>query len=100
MLETISTISVCALGVVVTILIYLKDKRRKTISDLSNQIQAYWYLEKEYCQEIVRLRNEKGNISKYKQVLEEFRKKAQDNPSNENHIRPTYTAQQVRKDIF
>jgi len=103
MLESISTISVSALGVIVTVLFYLRDKRKIMISDMAKQIQAYWCLEKEYCKEVVDQRNSNVENSKkttkYKQVLEEFRKKAQYNPSNNNQVRPTYTANQVRNRI-
>jgi hypothetical protein len=99
MLESIATISVCILGVTVTVFFYFKDKKRQRLSDVSKQIVAYWCLEKEYCNEITNLRNAVGDTSKYKLVLEEFRKKAEENPLNVNHIRPTYTAQQVKRHI-
>lgn len=67
------------------------EEAKKEMLKLSNQIISYWQLEKEYCAEVSKLTNKQP-----KTVLEEFRKRVQEN----NFDRPIMTENEIKRLIL
>ena len=80
------------LGVIITLFIYFKQVKSRTIKKLSKQIIAYYSLEQVAIMEIQKATNE--NL---KTIKTRLRKCAQEHQENLEKEYPSFTAKEARK---
>lgn len=100
MFGNIGTFLLSIVGIILSLVLWFKDKNKAKAKTAYNEIAAYYIPAKLMADEIGKLRVECGKEpSNHVTILKEMRDKAKDAPENKEGIRPTTSAQQAYKKL-